>query len=329
MRMISWADAPSTNRGVIFDGTPSEPFFFYDWFQGTIKAEWEEVEPRIFRALEGMSFDLLSSQIADQNVFVQRGWGYGIDFVQDGRVFLNLSIGGTNGKHGVFFKTTGHSSPEVARRLQNEFITPDSSILTVSRMDIALDVRGSFSSVSQLAQDLARSLGLSVICYGDFYDPDPEDGRTIYLKESNTTKLRIYEKGKEQRGKGIDGDAPLDWLRIELEVRSPKGKHNKLFKQIMAGQKPENVFKSFQSYVSILNAIGSEIEYKKISRSSLAIPSTFDQKRKNMARQYDRVLKDSLETPESFQALLSDLYQTYNDVPDWLQKYLLYNGAYA
>lgn len=323
------SETPSTNRGVIFQGTRSEPCFFYDWFQGTIKAQWDEVEPRIFKALEGMSFDLLSSQISDQNVFVQRGWGYGIDFVQDGRVFLNLSIGGMNGQHGVFFKTTGHSSPEVARRLQKEFITPESSLLNVTRLDVALDIRGNFSHVSQLAQDLSRSLGLSVICYGDFYDPDPDAGRTLYLKESNSVKLRIYEKGKEQRNKGIDEDAPLDWLRVELEVRSPKGKQNKLFKQVMAGQTPDDVFKSFQTYVAILNAIGSEIEYKKIQRSALVVPTSFQQKRLNMCRQYDRVLKDSLETPDSFQALLADLYQTYNDVPDWLQKYLLYNGAYS
>jgi hypothetical protein len=61
----------------------------------------------------------------------------------------------------------------------------------------------------------------------------------------------------------------------------------------------------------------------------LVVPTSFQQKRLNMCRQYDRVLKDSLETPDSFQALLADLYQTYNDVPDWLQKYLLYNGAYS
>lgn len=90
----------------------------------------------------------------------------------------------------------------------------------VSRCDIAFDTREiKFDDLYEYLKTFAKRKGLSTSYYGDF---DRKKGRTYYVGSSKSAcYLRVYEKGFEQRSKGWK-DAPLDWVRIEFQMRPDK-----------------------------------------------------------------------------------------------------------
>ena len=100
---------------------------------------------------------------------------------------------------------------------------PDHS---VSRADVAFDVDtpGSFERlykrVHVLARDGAavggRKVGTST--EGDWLDQ--EAGRTFYAGgRTSRLRVRVYEKGHEQRSKDPACGASLDWTRVEWQLR--------------------------------------------------------------------------------------------------------------
>jgi len=93
----------------------------------------------------------------------------------------------------------------------------------VSRADVALDVdeSGSFERLYKGVHALARVNPrgrVSTSTAGDWIDC--ENGRTFYAGGTKSRlRVRVYEKGHEQRGKDPDCGASLDWTRVEWQLR--------------------------------------------------------------------------------------------------------------
>jgi hypothetical protein len=98
----------------------------------------------------------------------------------------------------------------------------------VSRADVAYDVvdPGSFERLYGQVHALARTPReggrVSTSTVGDWLDG--EDGRTFYAGGvSSRVRVRVYEKGHEQRAKDPGSKAPLDWTRVEWQLRPSSG----------------------------------------------------------------------------------------------------------
>lgn len=94
----------------------------------------------------------------------------------------------------------------------------------VSRADVAWDVveAGSFERLYRRVHELARVSRqggkVSTSTVGDWLDG--EMGRTFYAGgTSSRLRVRVYEKGHEQRAKDPGSRAPLDWTRVEWQLR--------------------------------------------------------------------------------------------------------------
>lgn len=323
--------SPYTNRGVTNpkdstnNDTHKQPFF--DWFEGRILGDFEEVEKRLMALLHKDFDEVKYSRFGSKNVFIQRGWKYGVALIKDNVTILSLSYGGTNGKHGTFFKTTGSNSPHIARTLQSEFNTNyDNDLepeLLVSRIDVAIDVRADFMDLVNSARTQVEPYGLKLNQMGDWLSDENTDGRTLYLIWTENTKMRIYEKGKQMRKMGEDENAPLDWVRLEIEVRAPEGTQSKLFKQVMAGQTPKAVWESYQAYVDIVKATGiAKMNYIPIQRTEKPVASDFNRKQINMVNQYGKHLREGFNSPEYLSRLIVDLFPLEEDIPEHLKPFL-------
>lgn len=323
---------PYTNRGVTtHKNNPShgtEIDVFYDWFEGRLIGSIDIIESRLYRLLEGYYDDLRNTRFGHKKIFIQRGWQHGIEFIKNNHVILTVNYGGINSQHGNFFRTTGHSAKEISSLLQKEFSPLDESgvlslsssqQMLVSRVDVAIDLRTNFLACVESALSLKDKYGFDVTQAGDWLTHGKK-GRTLYLAWTKDTKLRIYEKGKEQRQKGVDIDAPLDWVRFEVEIRAPKGKQNRLFRKILASQTAKATLQGFEPYVDVLRHIGmSSIEYVPFRRTVKPLRSSFEQKQLNMVNQYGNHLLETFETHDRFLSLISLLYPLSEDIPAYLR----------
>ena len=85
-----------------------------------------------------------------------------------------------------------------------------------TRLDSAIDVLG--AGLVEIAATQPKN-GAPVRARARY---DYGTGRTLYVgSKSSAVLVRVYEKGLEQRSKG-KSDAPLDWVRLELQWR-PNG----------------------------------------------------------------------------------------------------------
>jgi len=108
------------------------------------------------------------------------------------------------------------SAAEVLRRVWPDHL--------VSRADVAFDVvdPGSFERLYGRVHSVARTSRqggkVSTSTAGDWLDE--ELGRTFYAGGvSSRVRVRVYEKGHEQRAKDPGSRAPLDWTRVEWQLR--------------------------------------------------------------------------------------------------------------
>jgi hypothetical protein len=113
---------------------------------------------------------------------------------------------------------TSSASPHVAEVLREYYPAH-----TVSRVDVALDFDqpGAFDRLWRAVHALAtgregRRVGTQTA--GDWLDG--LDGRTLYAGGAKSRlRIRVYEKGHEQRAKHPDQSFSLDWARVEWAVR--------------------------------------------------------------------------------------------------------------
>jgi hypothetical protein len=300
---------PYTNRGVT---SPPQNLIneatlpFFDWYEGRITSGFDYVFNKICTSFNGQFDDIKDSRKGQRVKFRQRGWQHAIEFLNKNHCILNLSYGGQNSCHGIFFRTTGQNAKSIANKLQKSFLNENSKSLLVSRVDVAIDMRGDFRKISGTVLRF-RDDFKSVNTLGDWTVENDPNGKTLYLHMTNNVFIRIYEKGKEQRVKGEDENAPLDWVRFELQVKKPEGSNAKMFSWVMAQQSAIDVLSGFKQPVSLLNALGyTQLSHVPIKTTRKAKMSDFDTKTSNLLNQYGNHLQELLFNERKFKKLILD-----------------------
>lgn len=181
--------------------------FRFDWYQATLS---QEVEP--LQALRWASFLGESRPMKAIN-----GYAQAHDFGQ-----LKILYGGHSGKYGVHVIIHGGDAcHQIVDALRAQF--PDHR---PTRIDVCLDFRAdkAWDTLALLGRRAARKYDIQTTTQGDWLEG--KRGRTLYIGgRQSIFRARIYEKGHELRSKGKVPDAPLDWVRVEFQVRPPR--HNR------------------------------------------------------------------------------------------------------
>ena len=212
---------PYSNRGVklweTIENKENHPFAF-DAYCASVPAESKHVLDYLEQALMEAGFDT-SRGDGPPVAFYSRN-----ELLLDGQGHRILSVrsGGQNGK--PFVECKGAASPVVAAELREQF--PDH---VPTRIDSALDLRGPevFDQFHQCARRF-QERGTRLDIVGAPID-NMDRGTTIYLgSRKGSGYVRIYQKGlKHAEEMGLTGDDIPDalryWVRVELEMKPPKG----------------------------------------------------------------------------------------------------------
>lgn len=136
--------------------------------------------------------------------------------------------GGNNGANPHIFSTSDNA-PDFMNLVRNTW-----SAHVVTRVDVAEDMDGGaglFSDLTGRLVKFAEARRLSVSTVGDWLTADAKEGRTLYIgSKSSAAQIRLYEKGKQlakdfwtTKGLCVPDGFPLDWVRMELQLRPQKG----------------------------------------------------------------------------------------------------------
>lgn len=180
----------------------------FDWYQGTLLGVTDEMDVAS-RLLSGSGALVLKRGHGGNN----RPYSLRGDAPMGGSIAL--FFGGDLDVHVV---GTSSAAPYVASVLREHYPAH-----TVSRADIALDfdTPGAFDALWRSVHRLAtgrsgRKVGTTLA--GDWLDA--LNGRTLYAGgPSSRLRVRVYEKGHEQRSKHPNETFSLDWARVEWAVR--------------------------------------------------------------------------------------------------------------
>ena len=271
--------------------------FRFDWYQATLP---QEVEPQeVLRWASCLGTPTPSKPM------------HGYDTVHDfGQI--KVLYGGHSGQFGVHVVIHGGDScQDIVQYFRKTY--PEHR---PSRIDVCLDFQGpgSWDDLYQIAKLAAGRFGVKTRLYGDFINA--ESGRTIYLGTGNSThKVRVYEKGHEQRAKKANPEAPLDWVRSEIQVR-PTG-HSRAS---AASMTPDQVARSTKWTAFFCDALGS------VSAPSVSLTTRKKQPPavdsfEHMCAQYAGTLfklnREAWISKEDVLALVSDMYDmgTFNGLP--------------
>lgn len=190
----------------------------FDWYQATVYVQ-EPSERGLIGHL--MAAWELVDFAPDKGM---HGYTHGGKLVRGDRVLCRLWWGGNPG---VNITATSEESPVLAEALRT-FGAP----YGVTRVDACADWQeeGVFESLSGHLIKFAEQQGISINQQGDWVRGQ---SRTLYLgSPQSPVRICLYEKGYEQ-----GGDAPKDWVRLEVRVK-PKGAH----KLAVASWEPAEVF---------------------------------------------------------------------------------------
>lgn len=181
----------------------------FDWYQSTVQA----ADPQACGLVDHLlaAWDL-ADWVPARNL---NGYSFGGAIVRGDRTLAHLCWGGNPG---INVKTTSDESPVLAAALA-EFSGVTRIPHCPTRVDACCDwvEPGLFDSLSAHLIEFAQGNRLAINQQGDW---TRGEGRTLYLGSKNSpVRLVLYEKGYEQ-----GGDAPRDWVRLEVRVR-PKRDH--------------------------------------------------------------------------------------------------------
>lgn len=173
----------------------------FDWYAATIQ---KEVEPQTV---------LRWAQLfGDPTPFKSfNGYDTCFDFGQ-----LKILYGGSNAPHGVHVIIHGGDACQAAVESFREAF-PDHF---PTRIDVCIDFQGekAFQKLYSLLLKTKRKFGLISDQKGDWIDK--KRGRTFELGgKKSVYRVKLYEKGHEQRQKNVNPNAPLDWNRVEFTIK--------------------------------------------------------------------------------------------------------------
>lgn len=180
-----------------------------DWLSCT----FQEDAQGISNALNAAGFCL-----GDVKPAIPRNPGYhsAVAFTDlQGDVILTCEFGSNSGWNLVY---SGGSQPCARVR---DVIRQAFESARATRVDSAVDFRGNFNEIAAKVNKAAfANYGVRPLKGIGFIDEG--QGRTYYFGSKKSAALvRVYEKGLEQRSKGLS-NAPVDWVRVELQWRPSK-----------------------------------------------------------------------------------------------------------
>lgn len=197
----------------------------FDWYQCTIRADLDVVLD-VFTRTWGLTV---------HDGTPRYSYTHGYDLKGDDGVAVNVLHGGNGG--GVHCWASGHRAEPFAALVREQW--PDDHHVT--RMDSRIDFRDTgdaetlWTRLYDQCLDLAawrtkdngervkRARPIQTRHYGDYVEK--VRGRTLYMGSPKADALvRLYEKGKQMRGQSVKPDTsiPLDWCRLEVQVRPKK-----------------------------------------------------------------------------------------------------------
>jgi hypothetical protein len=197
---------PYTNRGV----PNCAGRLKFDWYQASFEASLDALEALFITDFGGEFIETKGVNT------------YTNGMKHDGQSF-SVYWGGQN--TGLFVVASGQDSEHLAQWIRLHF--PEHR---VSRADVAIDFRGqSIEGLVATTEPIARKARAAVLFVGD-PNPISGKGRTWYFgSKTSDVRVRIYEKGLEQRAKGVE-DSPEDWVRFEGQFRPRKERKAKAAK---------------------------------------------------------------------------------------------------
>lgn len=239
------------------------------------------------------------------------GYEYARSIVRGGTTLATVEWGGNTGKN-TKVTVPGSSSPHAFASLAQQAW---SGRYYVQRADVAIDFdeEKAFDIIQKMARNVAEEHGLKLDYRGDW---ERGVGRTLYLgSRQSPYYLRIYEKGHEQRQKGIIPDASTDWVRVEFEVK-PK---SKLLRQHAWSMSPEDLLGGSQWVLDVVQCLTSS-EVKRFTGMGTIKRKTEDERSiRHMVKQYGSRLESHAETLggwDNLLAYITEVHAEFSRLPD-------------
>ena len=190
----------------------------FDWYQSTVMVQCPQDSGLVDALLKAWP---LSDWAPARN---RNGYTRAGAIVRGERLLCHVGWGG---QPGVNCTSTSDESPTLAKALRDF-----GRLHRPVRIDSCLDwvEEGLFDSMSAFLIEHAKAKRLAIDQRGDW---TRGEARTLYVgSKDSPVRLVLYEKGYEQ-----GGDAPRDWVRLEVRVR-PKRQH----REMVARWDPPQVF---------------------------------------------------------------------------------------
>lgn len=237
------------------------------------------------------------------------GYEYCRNIVRGGTRLASVSWGGNTGD-AVKVEVSGSSYPHDFACWAQEHHDWHNRFY-VQRADIAIDFdeEKAFEIIQRMARNVAEEHGLKLDYRGDW---DRGIGRTLYLgARQSPNYLRIYEKGYEQRQKGIIPDASTDWVRVEFELK-PKGK---IMRQQFACMSPEQMLGGAQWVVDVLQCLTDSDVQRFTGMGSVHRKTDDERAIRHMMKQYNSRVQSMIKTKggwDQFTDYLAELHEEFS-----------------
>lgn len=179
----------------------------------------------------------------------------------------------------------------------------------VSRVDVAVDFdyEGAFTDLEGIALKVAtdhKPKPLLVDVAGKHYFPEQGGRTTGFGSRTSTHYVRIYEKGHEQRFKGINPEASLTWSRLEVEVKpTKKGDARKQ----AAHLSPDELAHSSAWTSQIAEAVGASCG-QGVRLTTKRLVSEFQSTLFHMAKQYGPGIRKAIRDGETNSQEMQDFF---------------------
>lgn len=208
----------------------------------------------------------------------------------------------------ILLEATG-SRASIGRKLLDRISKIPATDCYVTRSDSAIDLSGDpelFNTITGFFNAFAKDNNISAEPRGYGWH-DPTRGRTMYYGSTSSDYfIRIYEKGHEQRDKGVQ-DADLTWIRIEVQTQYKKRKQRSV---VASWNKPSIPFSVGWVHKVMQNILMADIiktsvptAYKPQTDTERTILMMFKRSRKAL-----RILAENSQDKEQFlQTILQEI----------------------
>jgi hypothetical protein len=281
---------------------PKPASFRFDWYQATLSQEVEPLE--VLRWASSLGDPVPGKPV--------QGYDTCHDFGQ-----LKILYGGHTGQWGVHVIIHGGDvCADICGSFRSHF--PEHR---PSRIDVCADFQGpgAFDELHGFCKFVCHKYGVQTRLYGDW--ENKQNGRTYYGGGTGSThKFRLYEKGHEMRAKGVDPEAPLDWVRLEFQIAPARPS-----RQIAATLNPDQVARSTKwtnflcDMIRTTSATPVNLTTKKLKPAAV---DSFE----HMCAQYASTLfklnQECWMQKEDVLALVSAMYDkgTFNGLPEHVRR---------